>query len=98
MLSSGNQRAVIELYEYRWNTSKWIEDAVLPRLRTAMEGIDRGKLIAFVEDPDNDSDIAKLLENRNLMIWMETALLNTMLSPDPELSIGEGMDLADISV
>ncbi len=42
--------------------------------------IDRGKLIAFVEDPDNDFDIAKLLEDRNLMMWMETVLPNTMPS------------------
>ncbi|NPA96685.1 MAG: hypothetical protein GXO32_03685 [Crenarchaeota archaeon] len=65
MLTGGNPRALIELLEYRWNVDRWMNGAVLPRVRVAVEGIDVDMLRALVDDPDCDPATAKLLEDRN---------------------------------
>jgi len=88
ILTGGNPRALIELAKLGWSTETWLS-YVETRVEHLVQDLDRERLWKLVEDCDSDPELARALEDRNLMIALNRAMvLGQVPNPSRELGIG----------
>lgn len=90
ILTGGNPRALLELYEDNWDVDKYVR-RILQKVSVIIEDLPKDRLRRLVEDPDSDVELARVLEDRGLMIRLLRGelCLSEEPSPDRELGIGE---------
>ncbi len=88
MLTGGNPRALIEIAKLKWNIETWLK-YVETRVTNLIEDLDAERLWKLVEDCDSDPMLARVLEDRNLMIALNRAMtLGNAPTPCRDLGIG----------
>ncbi len=88
-LTGGNPRVLIDIATHSWDIDRWLR-YVIHRVSSLVRDLDQDRLRRLAEDPDSDWELAKVLEERGLMIELNRAhVLGIEPKPDPELGIGK---------
>lgn len=88
-LTGGSPRALIDLASLNWKVNVWFDKLFEDKLRHVLKVLDKSRLRNVIEDPDSDWEVAKILEDYNLMIELRRTLtISSIPSPNSELGIG----------
>ncbi len=89
VLTGGNPRVLIEVAQLDWDVSRWLRYVAEQRVSPAIHGLESSRVLKLVDDPDSDPELARVLEERGLMIELNR-VLTVRPPPSEDLEIGVG--------